>query len=190
MTRGHGCGREQQGRSEPGDAHGAVHNDRVTGRTAYPFEPKSIARLQAGQFWAVPLPDGRHACGRVLHVPSTADSLYLNSRVFLAGLMDWSGSEPPTSEAIAGRGIIAQGRMHVAAIRDTSSRIIGQRGLELDAITGLREVSHRGGGAVWLYEGGLRLRPATAEETRTLPVMSVWGRQFIQVLAEKHLARG
>ena len=79
--------------------------------------------------------------------------------------------------------------MHVAAIRGTGSLIIGQRDLELDGITGLREVSHRGGGTVWLYEGSLRLRPATAEESRTLPVMSVWGRQVIQVLAEKHFAR-
>ena len=74
--------------------------------------------------------------------------------------------------------------MHVAAIRDTGSLIIGHRDLELDGIAGPREVSHRGGGTVWLYEGGLRLRPATAEESRTLPVMSVWGRRFIQVLAE------
>jgi hypothetical protein len=35
----------------------------------------------------------------------------------------------------------------------------GQRDLELDGITGLREVSHRGGGTVRVYEGGLRLRP-------------------------------
>ena len=63
--------------------------------------------------------------------------------------------------------------MHVVAIRDTGSLILGQRDLELDAVTGLREVSHRGGGTVWLYEGGLRLRPATAEESCTLPVMSV-----------------
>ena len=167
----------------------AGHNDRVTGKTGYPFEPKSIARLQAGQFWAVPLADGRHACGRVLHVPGPADSLYLNSRTFLAGLMDWSGPEPPTSEAIAGHRLLAQGRMHVAAIRDTGSLIIGQRDLELDGITGLREVSHRGGGTIWLYEGGLRLRPATAEESRALPLMSVWGRRFIQVLAEKHFPR-
>ena len=54
-----------------------------------------------------------------------------------------------------------------AAIRHTGSLILGQRDLELDAITGLREVSHRGGGTVWLYEGGLRLRPATADESRT-----------------------
>jgi len=79
--------------------------------------------------------------------------------------------------------------MHVAAIRDTGSLIIGQRDLEVDGIGGLREVSHRGGGTVWLYEGGLRLRPATAEESRTLPVMSIWGRRFIHVLAEKHFPR-
>jgi hypothetical protein len=170
-----------------GDAvPGPVHNERVTGRIRYPFEPKSIARLRAGQFWAVPLSDGRHACGRVLHVPGKADSLYLNSRIFLAGLMDWSGSGPPTSEAIAGCGILAQGSMHVVAIRDTGSLIIGQRDLELDGITGLQEISHRAGGTVWLYEGGLRLRPATAEERRTMPVMSGWGRRFIQILAEKH----
>jgi hypothetical protein len=178
------CARLRSG----GVAPRAVHNDRVTGRTGYPFEPKSIARLQAGQFWAVPLSDGRHACGRVLHVPGTADSLCLNSRIFLAGLMDWAGSKPPTNEAIAGCGVLAQGMMHVVAIRDTSGLIIGQRDLQLDEITGLREVSHRGGGTVWLYEGGLRLRPATAEESRILPVMSVWGRRVIQVLAEKHFA--
>jgi hypothetical protein len=73
--------------------------------------------------------------------------------------MDWSGPGRPTSEAIAGRGLLAQGRMHVVAIRDTGSLILGRRDLELDAITGLREVSHRGGGTVWPYEGGLRLLP-------------------------------
>jgi hypothetical protein len=100
------------------------------------------------------------------------------------------GAEPgvPQGEAIAGCGILAQGRMHVAAIRDTGSLIIGQRDLELDGLTGLREISHRAGGTVWLYEGGRRLRPATGEERRTLPVMSVWGRHVFQLLAENHLA--
>jgi hypothetical protein len=163
-----------------------VQNKRVTGRIEYPFEPKSIAGLRAGQFWALPLSNGQYACGRVLHVPGKADSLYLNARIFLAGLMDWSASRPPTSEAIAGRHILAQGRMHVGAIRDTGSLIIGQRDLELDRLTGLREISHRAGGTVWLYQGGRQLRPATEEERRTLPVMSVWGRQVIQLLAEKH----
>ena len=51
---------------------------------AYPFEPKSITYLRAGQFWAVPLSDGRFGCGRVLYVPGPSEpgpSLYLNTRI-------------------------------------------------------------------------------------------------------------
>jgi hypothetical protein len=67
----------------------------------------STARLQAGQFWAMPLSDGRHACGKVVHVPEAVGSLCLNSRTFLARLMDWSGLEPLTSETIARCGLLA-----------------------------------------------------------------------------------
>lgn len=168
------------------------HNQLVTKATTYPFEPKSIAYLRAGQFWAVPLSDGRFGCGRVLYVPSPSDprsSLYLNTRIFLAGLMDRSGYEPPTAEAIAGCKLLEQGRVHVAAITDTGSKILGQRDLEHDGLSGLLQVSHRGGGTVWLYEGGKRLRAATGQERQTLPVMSVWGRRVIMLLAERHLLR-
>lgn len=168
------------------------HYRRVVNQIPYPFEPKSIAYLRAGQYWAIPLSDGRFGCGRVLYVPSPSDpqpSLYLNTRIFLAGLMDWSGGEPPTAQAIARCGLLAQGRVHVAAVTDTGSKILGQRDLELDGLSGLLEVSHRGGGTVWLYQGGKRLRAATTQERQTLPVMSVWGRQVIVLLAGKHLAR-
>jgi hypothetical protein len=124
--------------------------------------------------------------------PRKADpepSLYLNTRIFLAELMDWSGSAPPASEAIAGCGILAQGRMHVAAIADTGSVILGQRDLELDGLTGLRQVTHRGGGTVCPYQGGQRLRPATEDERSTLPVMHVWGRRVIQLIAEARFVR-
>ena len=59
----------------------------------YPFVPKSNAYLRAGQFWAVPLSDGRFGCGRVLDVPKSGDlHVPANSRMFLAGLLDWVGS--------------------------------------------------------------------------------------------------
>ena len=106
----------------------------------YPFEPTSITYLRAGQFWAVPLSDGRFGCGHVLHVPGPSDpelSLYLNTRIFLAGLMDWSGDEPPTAQAVAGCKLLEQGRAHVAAIMDAGSKILGQRDLELDGLSGL-----------------------------------------------------
>ena len=41
----------------------------------YPFEPKSNAHLLPGQFWGVPLSDGRWACGRVLAVKTQSDAL-------------------------------------------------------------------------------------------------------------------
>ena len=116
-------------------------------------------------------------------------SIYLNTWIFLAGLMDWSGNDPPTAQAIAGHKLLEQGRAHVAAITDTGSTILGQRDLEPDALRGLLQVSHRGGGTVWLYEGGRRLRAATGQEQQTLPVMPVWGRQVIVLLAGRHLAR-
>ena len=78
-------------------------------------------------------------------------SLYLNTRIFLAGLMDWSGDEPPTAQAIAGCKLLEQGRAHVAAITDTGGKILGHRDLELDGLPGLLQVPHRGGGTVWLY---------------------------------------
>ncbi len=168
------------------------HDQLVTKAITYPFEPKSIAYLRAGQFWAVRLSDGRFGCGRVLYVPSPSDpqpSLYLNTRIFLAGLMDWSGDEPPTAQAIAGCKLLEQGRVHVAAITDTGSKILGQRDLELDGLSGLLQVSHRGGGTVWLYEGGKRPRAATGQERQTLPVMAVWGRRVIVLLAERHFLR-
>jgi hypothetical protein len=55
--------------------------------------------------------------------------------------------------------------------------------------SGLLQVSHRGGGTVWLYEGGKRLRAATRQERQTLPVMSVWGQRVVVLLAERHLLR-
>jgi hypothetical protein len=138
----------------------------------YPFEPKSIAHLRAGQFWAVPLSDGRFGCGCVLYVPSPSDpqpSLYLNTRIFLAGLMDWSSDEPPTAQAIAGCKLLEQGRVHVAAITDTGSKLLGQRDLELDGLSGLLQVSHRGGGTVWLTKAETACAPQQARSARPCP---------------------
>src|SRR5262249_10570900 len=41
-------------------------SSRVPAEPTYPFVPRSTAYLRPGQFWAIPLSDGRFACGRVL----------------------------------------------------------------------------------------------------------------------------
>ena len=130
--------------------------------------------------------DGRWACGRVLAVKPKADAYFPgNSRMFLAALMGWHGDESPAADAIADRQVVAQGWAHVKSIRLNGQLILGCRKLELDGIRGLREVTHRAGGTVMLYEGAIPLRPATAEEAAALPVLSTWGFNVISVLAER-----
>ena len=145
-------------------------------RPKYPFEPKSNAYLLPGQFWGVPLSDGRWACGRVLAVKTEPGACFPgNSRTFLAALMCWQGDVPPTAEAIAGRQVLAQGWARIRSVQRNGQMIIGCRDLGLDGIRGLREVTHRGGGTVMLYEGATPLWPATRAEAASMPVMSTWG---------------
>ena len=154
-------------------------------RPAYPFVPKSNRWLEAGQFWAIPLSNGRFACGRVLDVPREDDlHIPVNTRMFLAGLVDWSGSEPPSSDAIAASGLVDQGFAHIKAILTTGGEILGARPLMLDRIRPMRWRSHVAGGTVWTFEGAKRLRPAT-DADRDLPVIGTWGYSVIKLLAEE-----
>jgi hypothetical protein len=98
----------------------------------YPFRPQSTAYLEAGQFWSVVLPDGQFACGRVL---GPAGGTHKGStRLFRAGLLDWLGDGPPSSEAIAGRGVLAEGLLHVKSIEECGGEILGWRSLQADGI--------------------------------------------------------
>jgi Immunity protein 26 len=151
----------------------------------YPFVPKSNASLRAGQFWAVPLSDGRFACGRVLDVPRGGDlHVPANSRMLLAGLLDWVDQQPPTTESIAGAQLIDQGFAHIKAILTTGGEVLGWRDLAADEIVPHRWRSHVAGGTVWLYEGAHRLRPSTNDD-RDLPVMGTWGYSVLWLLAEQ-----
>ena len=151
----------------------------------YPFEPRSNTRLEAGQFWGIPLSDGRFACGRVLAVSRSPDPAYpVNARTFLAGLMDWVGVAPPTSEAIAGAGIWAQGFAHIKAIRENGGAILGIRPLGLDRLEPDLWLSHPIDGVLWVYAGLARIRPAGPDDTG-LPVISGWGFKLVSLLAEE-----
>lgn len=97
---------------------------------AYPFRPKSNRWLQAGQFWSVPLANGRFACGRVM----AASADFGERSAFVAGLLDWSGDVPPNTAEIAGCGVLDQGGAHIATIHATGGFILGCRALDLDEL--------------------------------------------------------
>lgn len=116
----------------------------------------------------------------MLDLPDPHDNMVARgARTFLAGLLGWIGSVPPSDDTIAGASIIDQGNAHIRTIHETGGSIVGNRPLAADGITPLRWVTHRGGGTVYLYEGLRRLRPATDAERCDMPLMSTWGYLFI-----------
>ena len=152
---------------------------------SYPFVPKSNASLRAGQFWAVPLSDGRFGCGRVLDVPRIGD-LHVPATRGCSWPACSTGSvrgRPRTSRSLA-RQLDAQGFAHIKTILTTGGELLGWRDLAADRIVPAAWRSHEAGGTVWVYEGARRIRPATAED-RELPVMGTWGYSVLKLLAEQ-----
>ena len=99
---------------------------------SFPFKPRSTVGLVPGDFWALPLGEGRYGCGRVVALkPSQGTG---SRSMFLAALLDWIGGSQPTSEAIAGRRAIAQGQVHLRCVHETGGLVLGNRPLEYDGI--------------------------------------------------------
>jgi hypothetical protein len=115
----------------------------------YPFVPKTNAHLAAGQFWSIPLSDGRFACGRVLRVDREVKT-YGARAMFVGALLDWVGTEPPTSDAIAGRSVLQVCRAYVRTISEPGGAVLGERPLELDGIIVPADAS-----TIWGFRGAL-----------------------------------
>jgi hypothetical protein len=154
---------------------------------SYPFVPKSSALLRAGQFWAVPLANGRFGCGRVLQVGGS--HLPTPSRNFFGGLVKWLGDEPPSADGIAGARLLRSGILHIRAITQTGGTILGYRPLDADGIEVPELMSAMGGPTTMLLRGAESVRSAEPHEWRTRPTLSFWGYNMIQEYAEK-LAAG
>jgi hypothetical protein len=101
---------------------------------------------------------------------------------FLGGLLDWHGSSPPDEHTIAGTGsFLAQGVMHIRAIKETGGGILGHRPLELDGL------------APWTFvygndvqHGFTRLRAFERSDRAKLPSLSWWGYDVIEIHANRH----
>ena len=150
----------------------------------YPYVPRSNARLLPGEFWAIPLSTGRHACGVVLGAGRAEDepTFAPSNRAFLAGLLGWEGDAPPTADAIAGAQVVAQGIAHVKTVTATGGKILGRAASPIAPLTWRSAPSH--GDEGWIYEGNERRRPATAAD-RDLRLVSAWGYGYMRELADR-----
>jgi hypothetical protein len=124
-----------------------------------PFRPKSTAYLKAGQYWSFRIKGGMYVCGVV--IARRRDGAKINQRLFLAGLLDWSGTAAPKAEEIEGRGIIERGFAHIKSITETGGEIIGE----------VRPL--------WGYN----------EEIDATDSIPTWGYSIICAYAEKHFGK-
>ncbi len=97
----------------------------------YPFVPKSNRRRQAGQFWSIPLRDGRFAAGRVMATPAFGET---DRTGVVIGLIDWIGTAPPTESDVSGRSVLIQAKSRYEAISKTGGEVLGFRSLGLDGL--------------------------------------------------------
>ena len=149
-------------------------------KAKYPFVPKSNQRLIPGDFWAIPLADGSFGCGVVLEL--YPKGMPGSKVAFLAGLLNWHGMSPPTSEAIAGSKTLEQGVTHILAITQTGGEVLGNRPLNLDGIEPWVFIN----GDV-IQKGFTQLRKWKRGDNNHYPTRSWWGRDVIQIFANKHL---
>jgi len=147
----------------------------------YPFVPKSTAMLEPGQYWSIPLDNGRFGCGRVIQLQIKNGKR--DRRAFLAGLMDWWGRKPPTADRIAGCGVVEQGCADIKTIQATGGQVLGFRDLSLDKIEAnlFRDAEF----ATSVQRGLNYERPFDRKKDAALPVLSGWGYLVIKILAEK-----
>lgn len=110
--------------------------------------------------------------------------------MFLAGLMDWTGAVEPDADALTGRHICEAGSAHVKTITHKGGSITGLRDLHLDGLAVPLFRDAQPGPTCHIREGFKVLRPATPEEQRSLPTLSTWGFEFIDLLAEDHFGAG
>jgi hypothetical protein len=52
----------------------------------------------------------------------------------VVGLMDWVGTDAPTSDRIAGRSLLEQAKSRFEAISNTGGEVLGLRPLDLDGL--------------------------------------------------------
>jgi hypothetical protein len=153
----------------------------------FPYVPKSTRGLQFGDFWAIPLDSGDFACGRVLAFDHSTGKQDL--RGFLAGLLDWVSTSPPTFDSIAGARTVIQGGAHIRTILATGGTILGNRPLELDGISPSLALCSASGPYCRVMRGFEIVRPARKQDMESLPVFSTFGFMVMRNYANSKFRR-
>lgn len=97
----------------------------------YPYVPKSTTKMCVGDYWPIRLKNGKYACGIVVSILVNENGKR-NTRSFLAGLLDWTGSVPPSAKLLSGAKLVRVGFVHIKTITVPGASIEGNFSLECD----------------------------------------------------------
>ena len=100
--------------------------------TGYPLTPKTTAHLRPGQFWSIPMSDGRFGCGRVLRA-DTGSATGGRTR-FIGAILDWVETLLLTRRRSRGARCSPSGMRTSGSISFGGGAILGERPLSADDI--------------------------------------------------------
>lgn len=146
-----------------------------------PFIPTKASEINNGDFYYIPLSNGRFACGRVLIIEEKSGR---KTKSILVGLHDWNGERFPTSEDIHGCKIIEQGVMHINSIGHVGGEIVGHKPLEDDGLKPIIQFE-----AGYLINGFTYYKKIPIVEGEQYSKRTTYGLNVIKGLAEKHFVK-
>lgn len=146
----------------------------------YPFVPTKASEIQDGDFYFIPLSNGKFACGRVLLIKKKSGR---RTKTVLVGLQDWSGENHPTKEDIHECKIIEQGVIHINSIGYVGGEVIGHKPFDEDGLKPLLQFE-----AGYLLDGFENIGQLPVEEYEKYSRRFTYGLDVMRLLAEKHFA--
>jgi hypothetical protein len=153
----------------------------------YPFIPKSTSYLEPGHYWSIPLSNDEFTCGVVLQLILRNGKK--DSRLFICGLMNWSGPNLPVEEELKNCEVIAHGQAHIKSISKNNGEILGKLNWENSKLEVPLSLSESPGRNCRLQRGYELLGIATPQQQKELNVFATWGLRAIVVRAEKYFVK-
>ncbi|QIZ83957.1 hypothetical protein HF888_06825 [Bermanella marisrubri] len=150
-------------------------------KVMYPITPTKASEIKEGEYFYIPLNDGRFACGRILLIEKKNGR---KTKLLLVGLHDWSGSKHPSQVDIHECPIIEQGVLHINSISHVGGEIIGFKPLQEDGLKPFLQVE-----AGYLLDGFENLGSIPSEEYCNYTRRTTYGLNSISLKANKYFAK-
>jgi len=146
----------------------------------YPFLPKSNLKLERGQYWNLPLTNGKDAFFVILDIPTKK-----NRMTIFIGMLDEISTEEKLDPNKRYKKILWQSSVHIKTIRECGGLIQDKIG----PIVPEEELNSAGGEYCRVMRGYTAVRKANENDIANLKVQTTSGYNVARIVAEKRWIR-